>query len=60
MEIQELIVGPIYFIIIMIIANLIKKSVGDEEMQRYFIRGLFLKLIGAIGIYYLYFHYFHS
>jgi hypothetical protein len=58
MEIQELIVGPIYFIIIMIIANLIKKSVGDEEMQRYFIRGLFLKLIGAIGIYYLYFHYY--
>ena len=58
MGIQDLIVAPFYFLIIMLIGNKIKSNIEDKKLQSYFIRGLLLKLVGAVGIsiiYYLYY-----
>ena len=60
MNIQEAIVGPIYFILILLFAYSIRTHVGDVDMQKHFLRGLLFKLIGAFGIYMLYFHYYNG
>lgn len=60
MGIQDLIVGPIYFIIIMLIGVSIQNKMKDKTLGTYFIRGLFLKLVGALGISIIYFFYYGS
>jgi hypothetical protein len=58
MEIQEILVGPVYFIVLMLFAFAIRTRAGDVEMQKHFLRGLFLKLIGALFVYFVYFFYY--
>lgn len=55
MEIQELIIGPIYFIVILLVAYAVRGVAGDATMQKHFLRGLFLKLVGSIFVYIVYF-----
>jgi hypothetical protein len=58
MGLQDLIVAPIYFLLILFIANNIKVKMKDKTMSSYFMKGLMLKLIGAIGISIIYFYYY--
>lgn len=58
MNYQEAIVGPIYFVVILLIAYVYRERIGDVELQKHFLRGLTYKLIGAVGIYFLYFFYY--
>lgn len=58
MGIQDLIVGPIYFFIIMLIGVNIKNKMKDKDIGDYFLQGLFLKLFGAFGISIIYFFYY--
>ena len=60
MGIQDLLVGPIYFFIIMLIGLNIKNKMKDKEVGDYFLKGLFLKLFGAVGISIVYFFYYGS
>ncbi|MDA9952290.1 hypothetical protein N9D46_02595, partial [Chitinophagales bacterium] len=60
MGIQDLLVGPIYFFIIMLIGVNIKNKMKDKEVGDYFLKGLFLKLFGAFGISIVYFFYYGS
>ena len=58
MGIQDLIIGPIYFFIIMLIGVNIKNKMKDKDLGGYFLKGLFLKLFGAFGISIIYFFYY--
>lgn len=60
MGIQDLIIAPIYLILILFIANNIRIKMKDKAMSDYFIKGLALKLVGAIGISIIYFYYYGS
>jgi hypothetical protein len=60
MGIQDIIVGPIYFLLIMLIGVNIKNKFKDKVIGNYFIKGLFLKLVGAFGISIIYFFYYES
>ncbi|MBL6876444.1 MAG: hypothetical protein ISR01_06595 [Chitinophagales bacterium] len=60
MGIQDLIIGPIYFFIIMLIGVNIKNKMKDKDLGGYFLKGLFLKLFGAFGISIIYFFYYGS
>lgn len=58
MGIQDLIVGPIYFFIIMLIGLNLKNKMKDKDLGNFFLKGLFLKLFGAFGISIIYFFYY--
>ena len=58
MGIQDLIIAPLYFLIILMIGNFIKNKMDDPVIRTYFMKGLVLKLIGAIGISIIYFYYY--
>lgn len=55
LEIQDLIITPIYFFIIWLIARLIRSRMPEGSIEKkYFVPGLMVKLLGAIGIGVLY------
>lgn len=54
-QLQELVIGPLYFAFILYVAYGIRGIAGDATMQRHFLRGLLLKLIGSIFVYIIYF-----
>ncbi|MCB9225856.1 MAG: hypothetical protein R2836_08665 [Chitinophagales bacterium] len=58
MIIKDIIVSIGYFVIIIIVANLIKKHFIKEKLKKHFIYGLYLKLLGAIFTYIIYFFYY--
>lgn len=58
MGIQDLIVAPFYFIIIVLLGNYFKKGIKDKKIQVYFMKGLLLKLLGAVGISIIYYFYY--
>lgn len=60
MGVQDFIVGPIYMAIILIIGYRYKESLKDDLLKSYFIKGLGLKIIGAIGVTIIYFVYYKS
>ena len=68
MTYQDLVVTPIYLLIIYLLAYLIRGSVSDKQTKRYFIPALTVKIIGAISVGLIYqfyysggdtFNYFH-
>lgn len=50
MGVQDLIITPIYFFILLIVAYMIRPMVTNQDTKRYFIPGLLVKFIGAIAI----------
>lgn len=51
MEIQDIIITPIYFFLIWVIARLIRARMPEGSLERkYFVPGLMLKLLGGIGV----------
>lgn len=58
MGVQDIIVGPIYFLLIMLIGINIKNKMKDKDLGNYFLKGLFFKLFGAFGISIIYFFYY--
>ena len=60
MGIQDIILGPIVFLILFQIGYIIKNRIKDEQVATYFIWGLNLKLLGALGIAFIYFFYYGS
>jgi len=58
MGIQDLIIAPFYFLIIILLGNYFARNIKDKQVRVYFIKGLLLKLIGAIGISIIYFYYY--
>src|SRR5690606_18840001 len=68
MTYQDLVVTPIYLLIIYLLAYLIRGSVSDKQTKKYFIPALTVKIIGAIAVGLIYqfyysggdtFNYFH-
>lgn len=56
---MDLIMGPIWFILILLAGFLIKElTMKNEDIKKYFLPGLILKLIGAIGICLIYQYYY--
>jgi len=58
MGIQDLIVAPLIFLFIMIFGLMQRNKMKDKTVGSYFLKGLFLKLIGAFGIYLIYYAYY--
>jgi hypothetical protein len=58
MGLQDLILGPVYFLMIMLGANYVKGKIQEEDLKKYFIWGLYLKLIGGLFISLVYFFYY--
>lgn len=58
MGIQDLLVGPIYFLLIMLVGFNLSNKMKDKETGKYFLQGLTLKLVGALGISIIYFFYY--
>lgn len=50
MTYQDLVVTPLYLLIIYLIAYLIRGQVSDRNTRRYFIPALSLKIVGAISV----------
>ncbi len=51
MEIQDILITPIYFLIIWFAARLIRARMPEGSVERkYFVPGLMVKLVGAIGV----------
>jgi hypothetical protein len=50
LEIRDFIVTPIYFILFLILAYLVRPYLTDENTRRYFYPALLLKFFGAIGL----------
>lgn len=57
MVIQDFFLGSFYIILILVIGNFLKKRIKDAK---YFWWGLIMKMIGAIGVYVVYFFYYSS
>ena len=60
MFIQDLIVGPFYFILILLIGFFFKNKMKDPLDAKYFINGLILKCIGAFFVFIVYFFYYKA
>lgn len=58
MGIQDLIVAPLIFLFIMIFGLMQRNKMKDKTIGSYFLKGLFLKLLGALGIYLIYYAYY--
>lgn len=52
----EYIVGPIYFIFLIVVAYYLKDFVGNKEYQRFFLWGFFLRLVSCVFFYLIYFN----
>lgn len=50
MELKDLFITPIWIVIIYAIANALKPVVTDKRTERYYITGLTVKIIGALGL----------
>ncbi|MDW3211690.1 MAG: hypothetical protein R8N23_17615 [Reichenbachiella sp.] len=50
MGVQDLIITPFYFFILLIAAYMIRPYVTNQDTKPYFIPGLFVKFIGAIAL----------
>ncbi len=48
---MDLVMGPVWFFLIILIAFIIRETtIKDNEIKKYFLPGLIVKLIGAIGV----------
>jgi len=60
MVLQDLFLGPLYFLIIAVIGVRYKNSFTDKVDGKYFFQGLMFKCIGALGVYLIYFSYYKT
>jgi hypothetical protein len=58
MGLQDFIIGPFILLLILAAANFFKGNIQDEEMKRYFSRGLQLKLAGSFFVALIYLYYY--
>lgn len=54
MEIRDLLITPIWFILILIIAYFIRSRVTDSVTKRYFMPALLVKMMGALALGFIY------
>lgn len=57
MEIQDLFIGPLYVLIIIGVAFMFKNSV-EKDLQKIFMHGIYLKIIGCVFISFVYVYYY--
>ncbi len=50
----DLIVTPLAFFLIMALAYLLRKTTASNETKRYFYPALLLKIVGALGVGFIY------
>ncbi|NNC95601.1 MAG: hypothetical protein HKN92_08570 [Chitinophagales bacterium] len=58
MGIQDLILTPIYILVILLFAQIIKKRIPNPILRKYFIPGLVVKIFGALATGIIYFYYY--
>lgn len=58
MGVNDFLLAPIYIAIIYAIAFSIKRKMKDEELKKYFIPGLSVKIFGAIATGFIYWYYY--
>ncbi len=50
MSLIDFIITPIAFLVIMLLAHVIRKTTSDSETKKFFYPALLLKMIGAVGV----------
>jgi hypothetical protein len=60
MEIRDLIVTPIFFILLMVLAYIIRPQLTDDDTRKYFFPALLVKFFGALALGFIYQFYYNG
>ena len=58
MELKDLIIGPIFFVFILLVGRAVRSKFTDEVTKKYFLPALAIKMVGAVALGLVYFGYY--